>query len=174
MTNIVYISAGSNIGDRAENIRRGIGMLADMGDIVILDHAGYYETAPVDYVDQPWFVNTVFKLSTRLSPSRLLARLKAAERMMGRKTGGIRFGPRILDFDILFYNDLVMNTPGLVIPHPRLHCRGFVLYPLMDIGPDLVHPVLGKTVKELTDDLDGGGGECLLMTGRQEALCAGN
>ncbi|NOY68684.1 MAG: 2-amino-4-hydroxy-6-hydroxymethyldihydropteridine diphosphokinase [Deltaproteobacteria bacterium] len=161
MTNTAYISAGSNLGDRIENIQRGAGALTRSGDVDIRARAGYYSTAPMDYADQPWFVNTAFAITTRLSPDMLLLHLKKAEQVMGRKTGGIRFGPRILDFDIIFYNDLIIDTRKLVIPHPRMHRRGFVLHPLSDICPDFVHPVLGMTVNTLLSGLDESSGECV-------------
>lgn len=163
MTNIAYISAGSNLGDKVGNIRRGAESFTRSGDIKIFGRARYYSTAPVDYTDQPWFVNTAFAVTTGLSPELLLERLKMAEQIMGRQIGGIRFGPRILDFDIIFYNDLVMNTEKLVIPHPRMHLRGFVLHPLSDICPDFVHPRLDRTVGTLLSSLYESSGECVLM-----------
>lgn len=168
MVNTAYLSAGSNLGDRVENIQRGAGALVRSGDVGIFARAGYYSTAPMDYTDQPWFINTAFAIRTRLSPDMLLLRLKAAEQAMGRKTGGIRFGPRILDFDIIFYNNLIMDTRQLVIPHPRMHARGFVLHPLCDICPDFVHPALGKTVDELLSGLDEGSGECVPLEEDEE------
>ena len=105
-------------------------------------------TAPVDYLDQDWFVNGVAKVETLLSPEKLLSVLLGIETRMGR-TREIRFGPRVIDLDLLLYDDLVMVSPELAIPHPRLHKRRFVLAPICDMDSNLVHPVLNKTMGEL-------------------------
>jgi 2-amino-4-hydroxy-6-hydroxymethyldihydropteridine diphosphokinase len=107
-----------------------------------------YETPPWGYEDQPKFLNQAVKATTYLDPEPLLKHLKRLEAALGRNVS-FQNGPRLIDIDILFYDDLVLNTPSLVIPHPRLHERGFVLRPLMDIAPDLVHPVHKKSVREL-------------------------
>lgn len=118
----------------------------------ILTVSPFYKTAPVDYTDQEWFVNGVARIETDLDPFALLALLKSIEKEMGRKPT-VRFGPRVLDLDIIFYEEEVFNTPKLTLPHPRMDQRRFVLQPLCDIDPDLVHPVIGKSVQEMLEDL---------------------
>jgi 2-amino-4-hydroxy-6-hydroxymethyldihydropteridine diphosphokinase len=112
-----------------------------------------YETPPWGYADQPPFLNQCVMVETYLEPEDLLGHLKRLESALGRELS-FENGPRLIDIDILFYDDLIVNTPPLVIPHPRLHTRGFVLVPLNDIAPDLVHPVLGKPVNELLLDVE--------------------
>ncbi|MFO7839093.1 MAG: 2-amino-4-hydroxy-6-hydroxymethyldihydropteridine diphosphokinase [Desulfosalsimonadaceae bacterium] len=147
--NIAYIAVGANLGDRIAGCRNGVSLLTDSGDIAVIEHSPYYYSAPVGYTDQPWFVNAVFKASTSLDPVLLLTRLKMAEAASGRRRGGVRLGPRVLDLDLIFYNDAVIRTPELIVPHPRMHQRAFVLRPLCDIAPELVHPVLGRPVSRL-------------------------
>jgi 2-amino-4-hydroxy-6-hydroxymethyldihydropteridine diphosphokinase len=111
-------------------------------------------TKPVDYSEQDWFINGVVKIKTTLDPLPLLQVLQEIEKKIGRKSDGIRFGPRILDMDIIFYDDSVLNHAELVIPHPRMHKRCFVLKPLCDIDPGIVHPVFNKTVQSLFSNID--------------------
>ncbi|MCP3952043.1 MAG: 2-amino-4-hydroxy-6-hydroxymethyldihydropteridine diphosphokinase [Desulfobacterales bacterium] len=146
-----YIAVGSNLGDKRENCNRGIDALERIRDITVTGRAGFYKTAPVDYTDQDWFVNTAIRIDTRLSPDDLLIRLKKIEQESGRKRGGIRFGPRVLDLDIIFYDDLVLQTRVLDIPHPRMHKRRFVLRPICDIDPSAMHPTLESPVKVLLE-----------------------
>lgn len=108
-----------------------------------------YETAPVGYLNQGPFLNMVVEIRTTRAPAGVLAGAKAVERAVGRRTGGPRFGPRLLDVDLLLYSDQQIALPGLTVPHPRLHRRAFVLAPLADLAPGLVHPTLGVTVAEL-------------------------
>ena len=107
-----------------------------------------YETPPWGYENQPAFLNMAVKCETNLEPESLLKRLKQLEVQLGREQS-FRWGPRLIDIDILFYNDLILESESLTIPHPRLHERAFVLVPLADIAPDFIHPVLKKTIKEL-------------------------
>ena len=150
----VYIGAGSNIGDKLLNCKKGIAALTRSEKTILKDWSRFYKTEPVDYKDQDWFVNLVVKIETRLDPFKLLDELKSIERGTGRVYGPIRFGPRILDLDILLYDNWVKNTSRLVIPHPRMHKRRFVLQPICDIDPEIVHPVLKKDMQYLLDHLD--------------------
>jgi 2-amino-4-hydroxy-6-hydroxymethyldihydropteridine diphosphokinase len=144
------------VGERAANCHRAITALAACEGCVLDGRSPLYETEPVGLEDQPWFVNAVVRIRTGLRPEALLTRLKALERALGRRPGGPRSGPRVLDLDILFYDDMTLETPDLQIPHPRLHERRFVLQPLCALAPDLVHPVLGKSARSLLQALGDG------------------
>lgn len=143
---IVYLALGSNLGDRLANLRQAILSLTPQMEVRIKSQV--YETPPWGYTDQPKFLNQVVKVTTYLDPEPLLKHLKRLEVALGRKES-FPNGPRLIDIDILFYDDLVLNKPSIVIPHPRLQERGFVLLPLMDIAPDLEHPVSRQTVREM-------------------------
>ena len=148
-----FIFVGSNLGDKLENCRRGVAELT-RGEISrLIDQSPIYQTEPVDYKDQDWFVNYVVKIATHLEPLILLDSLKSIQRHVGRIRDSVRFGPRVLDLDIIFYDDRVMDHPQLVIPHPRMHKRRFVLKPVCDIDPYINHPVLSCTVQSLLEDL---------------------
>ena len=149
-----YISVGSNLGQKAENCRDGIAALIRSGHIRLVDQSPFYRTEPVDYQDQEWFVNCVLKIETDLDPLSLLSILKSIERAAGRIKDTIRFGPRILDMDIILFDDLVMNGTILTVPHPRMHKRRFVLKPICDIDPGINHPVFQRTMESLLGDLD--------------------
>ena len=148
------ICVGSNLGDKLENCRRGVAELTRGEASRLIDESPIYQTEPVDYKDQDWFVNYVVKIATILEPLVLLDNLKSIEHSAGRIRDVVRFGPRVLDLDIIFYDDRVMDHPQLVIPHPRMHKRRFVLKPICDIDPHISHPVLGRTVQSLLADLD--------------------
>lgn len=145
----IFVGLGSNLGDRIAHCRFAVGRLEEDGSIRVTGRSRFYLTEPQKYREQDWFVNAVVRGETGLAPEAVLARLKEIERRAGRKPGGIRFGPRVLDLDLLFYDALVLDLPGLTLPHPRLAERRFVLQPLCDIDPDIRHPVLGKTAREL-------------------------
>jgi 2-amino-4-hydroxy-6-hydroxymethyldihydropteridine diphosphokinase len=143
---IVYLALGSNLGDRLSNLKQAIASLTPQLEVKAKSQV--YETPPWGFEDQPKFLNQVVRAKTYLGPERLLQHLKRLELALGRKES-FPNGPRLIDLDILFYDDRIVNTPSLVIPHPRLQERGFVLLPLMDIDPELVHPVNKKTVREM-------------------------
>ncbi len=153
-THTAYIGAGSNIGNKLLNCKNGIAALTRANKTVLKDWSKFYKTEPVDYKDQDWFVNSVVKIETTLNPFQLLNKLKSIERDTGRVYDPIRFGPRILDLDIILYDDLVKNSSDLIVPHPRMHKRRFVLRPICDIDPKIVHPVLKKDMQYLLDILD--------------------
>lgn len=142
----VYLALGSNLDDRLANLRQALVSLTPQMEL--LAKSQVYETPPRGYEDQPKFLNQVIKVTTYLDPEPLLKHLKRLEVALGRKET-FPNGPRLIDLDILFYDDLVLNKPSVVIPHPRLPERGFVLLPLMEIAPDLVHPVSRQTVREM-------------------------
>jgi 2-amino-4-hydroxy-6-hydroxymethyldihydropteridine diphosphokinase len=158
---VAYISVGSNMGNRAENCLAGIKLLDERDHTSVLTHSPFYQTQPVDYIDQDWFVNGIVKIETFLEPIALLKAVKDIEQIVGRKSSSIRFGPRVLDMDILLYDSFVLDHPELMIPHPRMHKRCFVLKPLCDIDPNIVHPVLGQTAEDLLAKIDHDGQEVI-------------
>jgi 2-amino-4-hydroxy-6-hydroxymethyldihydropteridine diphosphokinase len=151
---IIYLALGSNLGNRSDNLQAAIAALPPAVRVLALSPV--YETPPWGLTDQPAFLNMALKGETTLAPVELLKFLKLLETKLGRQPA-VRWGPRRIDMDILFYADLVFDTPELVLPHPRLHERAFVLAPLADLAPDLVHPVLGKPVRDLLSALDSTG-----------------
>jgi 2-amino-4-hydroxy-6-hydroxymethyldihydropteridine diphosphokinase len=149
-----YIGAGSNIGNKLVNCKNGIIALTKGQNTQIKEWSQFYKTEPVGYENQDWFINVVVKIETTLDAFQLLKKLKSIENDVGRIDNPVRFGPRILDLDILLFDDLVTNSSGLIIPHPRMHKRRFVLKPICDIDPAIVHPVLKIKMQDLLENLD--------------------
>jgi GTP cyclohydrolase IV len=150
---IAYLCLGSNLGEREENLRQALTLLAlkvNLGEV-----SSVYETEPVGYKEQPLFLNLVCRIATNLPPEELLHLAKDIETRMGRVPSGQINSPRPIDIDILFYDNKIMETPNLTIPHPRLQDRAFVLIPLAEVAPDLVHPKLGKSIARLANDVKG-------------------
>ena len=142
-----YLSLGSNIGDRAANVARAVSALAQHG-VRVTRQSSLYETEPVDFRDQDWFLNSVVEAQTELEPAQLMDALLQIERALGRHRL-VPKGPRLIDIDILLYGSSIVRTPELEIPHPRMADRRFVLVPFNEIAPDALHPALKKTIAEL-------------------------
>ena len=152
MPKTVYLSLGSNLGNRAANLHVAIDRLGRLGKVAAV--SSFYETEPVDLTDQPWFLNCAVKLETEKMPKQLLAALLEVERQMGRRRDRTK-GPRVIDLDILLFGSSVIQSKGLTVPHPAMHERRFVLEPLAEIAPDVRHPVLRQRIRELRDAVSG-------------------
>ena len=150
---IAYISLGSNMGDSLNNCQKGMAALTLSCSTGKTKLSPFYKTQPQEYSNQDWFINAVAMINTTLEPLVLFKELQSIQEKAGRIKRTIRFGPRILDLDILLYDNMVINYPQLTIPHPRMHKRRFVLQPLYDINPDIIHPVMKKNVKTLLNNI---------------------
>ena len=145
----VFIGVGSNEGDRLQHISNAVKALGATAGVAVTQMATITETEPVGGPPQGAYLNTVVELETALDPTELLKTLKAIEQRLGRKPSAERWGPRPIDLDLLLYDDRVIHTPELTVPHPRLHERRFVLEPLAQLAPDIIHPVLKQPMKHL-------------------------
>lgn len=152
-----YLGLGSNVGCREEQLARAMGLLAASPGIELLRSSALYETEPVGIEEQRWFINAVVEVRTTLSPLELLRTCKGIERRLGRRERG-RWGPREIDIDLLLYNGLVLedHEHGLILPHPELHRRRFVLVPLVELAPELVHPLMKRPLSQLLAELRDG------------------
>jgi 2-amino-4-hydroxy-6-hydroxymethyldihydropteridine diphosphokinase len=151
MKHIAYIGIGSNLGDKPYYCEKAISEILKIDRHRLLAKSSLFKTEPTGYTSQDWFVNGVIKIETDLDPSELLRTLKTVEARLGR-TETFRWGPRTIDLDILFFDDIQIQTGELLIPHPLIQDRKFVLIPLAEIDPNFLHPVLKKTVHELLND----------------------
>jgi len=149
-----YLSIGSNIGEKKKNLDAAISFLDKHDNIDVVAVSLFYKTQPQNYIDQEWFVNAALKIETKLAPEKLLTALKSLEKSLDKDGKSFRFGPRIIDLDIIYYDDLIFKTDLLEIPHPRMHERCFVLMPICDIGAHEIHPVLKQRSDELLKKIE--------------------
>ena len=163
-----FLSIGTNVGNKAANLGLAIRRLGAAQGICIEAVSNFYKTAPQDYTDQEWFVNGAVKINTVHSAQALLDVLQAMEKEQDRDGKPFRFGPRKIDLDIIFYGRVVMHTARLVLPHPRMHERAFVLKPLCDIDKNLVHPVSGLTVGELFEKIKTDESQAVIALAKEE------
>ena len=146
MSETFYLSLGSNVGDRVQNLREAVAKIREIGDVVAV--SSLYETEPVEFTEQSWFLNCAVALTTGLAPEELMAGLLEIEREMGRERT-VKKGPRTIDIDIVLFGDRIIETSELTVPHPAMHHRRFVLEPLVEIAAEARHPLLRKNVREL-------------------------
>jgi 2-amino-4-hydroxy-6-hydroxymethyldihydropteridine diphosphokinase len=153
MRKIVYLSLGSNLGDRAANLSKAISRLGGFGEVQAV--SAFYETEPVEYTAQPWFLNCAVKLETEKMPKQLLSAVQDLEQQLGRRRQQPK-GPRAIDIDIVLFGNSIIDAKDLIVPHPAMHQRRFVLEPMAEIAGDIRHPVLKRTMRELRDALPAG------------------
>ena len=161
MDHIVYLALGSNMGNRLSNLKAAVLNLTPQ--MTVKQKSSVYETPPWGFTEQNAFLNQVVKVTTYLEPEPLLRHLKRMETALGR-VPNFQNGPRVIDIDILFFDNTIINTPPLMVPHPRLHERAFVLVPLAEIEPDFVHPILQRPINKILEDVDRS--EIKLFTGK--------
>ncbi len=147
---VAYLSLGSNLGNRAGNLRQAIECLGDVGEVIRV--SSLYETEPVEVTEQPSFLNCAVAMNTEADPEELMADLLAIERKMGRIRSFSK-GPRLIDIDILLFGSEIHKSAGLTLPHPAMHLRRFVLAPMAEIAPNVVHPVLRRSMEQLLQSL---------------------
>ena len=152
---IAYIGIGSNLGTPGKNCIEAIEKISNTKNIKIISRSSFYQTEPIGEVQQDWFVNSAIKIKTNLSPTHLLSALLNIESAMGR-TREEKWGPRLIDLDLLFYGNLILGKKGLTLPHPEIQKRKFVLIPMSEIAENLVHPTLKKTIKTLLQESSDG------------------
>ncbi len=150
---VAYLGLGANLGEPLQQLREALRLLTGADEVEVSRVSGFYRNPPLGPKNQPWYVNAVARVRTRLGPEELLRLLQQIEMAMGRVRGE-RWGPRLIDLDLLLYNGEVIFTPDLVVPHPEMHRRVFVLAPLAEIAPRAWHPVLHKSVSDLLAELD--------------------
>lgn len=153
MRKIAYLSLGSNVGDREVQLRDAVARLGSVGHVVAA--SAFYETEPVEFTEQPWFLNCVVALEANRTPQELMAAILGIEQAMGRQRVQKK-GPRLIDIDILLFDQVVVESKEITIPHPAMHQRRFVLEPLAEIAPELLHPMFKKTVRQLRNALPSG------------------
>ena len=161
MDHIVYLALGSNMGNRLSNLKAAVLNLTPQ--MTVKQKSSVYETPPWGFTEQDAFLNQVVKVTTYLEPEPLLRHLKRMETALGR-VPNFQNGPRVIDIDILFFDNMIINTPPLVVPHPRLHERAFVLVPFAEIEPDFIHPILQRPINKILEDVDRS--EIKLFTGK--------
>jgi 2-amino-4-hydroxy-6-hydroxymethyldihydropteridine diphosphokinase len=158
----VYLSLGSNVGERQANLQQAIEHLGKIGKVV--KQSALYETEPMEMADQPWFLNSAVELETELMPRQFISAVLDIERSMGRKRSKKK-GPRTIDIDVLLFGKSIIEMKGLTVPHPAMHQRRFVLEPMVEIAPDVRHPVFKRSMRELRDALPAGSAQVKKFAG---------
>lgn len=148
---IVYLGVGSNLGNRCENLLKALNLLKESSGVSGFELSKLYETSPVDFLEQDKFLNGVVRIYTNLRPREVLNLCQDIERRLQREKT-VRFGPRNIDVDLLFYDSRIINENDFIVPHPRAHVRLFVLKPMCDLDPDFMHPLLQKSMRRLVDE----------------------
>lgn len=166
--NTVYLSIGSNLGDKKKNLKAAIDLIRLDDRIRLAGVSNFYKTEPQNFKDQNWFVNAVLKIKTSLEPEPLLSVIHGIEKKLDRDGKPFRFGPRIIDLDIIYYEDRIFKTENLEIPHPRMHERCFVLIPMCDIGAEAIHPVLKLRPDELLKNIENSGAQEVILLEKED------